>query len=137
MTTKKYLTIVGVIFYFVLAVSGCSHMTTAENDIVLDGFSDENYIALDKNIGRSTCIAGTLNIDDNGIYFLLKPRFDGETISPYASRIITRLNYEYAAQNNMKDGRVYKLCGTLRVETALTTCNSNSCKWYVLEDAKL
>jgi len=137
MIEKNILTLVGITFFFALAVSGCSHMTTAENDIVLDGFSDENYIALDNNIGRSVCIAGTLNIDDTGIYFLLKPRFDGETIRPYASRIITRLNYQYAAQHNMKDGRVYRLCGILRVETALTTCSSNSCKWYELEGAKL
>jgi len=122
-----------------LLVGGCQHLENAYRDIMLHGFSDRNYVELNRNLGGPVCIYGRLSIDSvhQSVHFPLRPIQDGDVIVIGYSRILPGLSYDYVRRNGMVDGESYRICGTLRDATPFRRCDQNHCKWYKLENAEL
>lgn len=133
LATAGYLAIFG----GVLLSSGCQHLEHSSHDIVLDGFSNRNYVELNRSIGASICIRGRISIDTAGIYFALRPIRDRDIIDIGFSRVISGLSDEQVHRNNMIGGGLYRVCGTLRDATPFRRCDYDHCKWYELENAEL
>jgi hypothetical protein len=120
-------------------ITGCRHVTNGSHDIVLDGFSDRNYLNLDRSLGSPVCIRGKVIIDrfHGGVYFPLQTNKNKEVITIGLSRIISGLTYDYARRNAMVGGKSYRVCGTLRYATPFRHCDDNDCKWYRMENPEL
>jgi hypothetical protein len=117
--------------------AGCQSLERTSHDIVLNGFSDRNYVGLNRGMGASVCISGRISIDTAGVYFALRPIRDGDIIDIGFSRIISGLSDEQVRRNNMVSGGRYRVCGTLRDATPFRQCDYDHCKWYRLENAEL
>ena len=137
MTPKFLPTVACVGFLGTLSTSGCQHLQDVDRHIVLHGFSDVNYVELNRNIGAFVCVRGALSIDSAGVYFALQPIEDRNIIDIGFSRIISGLSYQHVRRNGMVSGRSYRVCGTLRDATPFRQCSHDHCKWYKLENAEL
>jgi hypothetical protein len=133
MTSKTGL----VLLVAALHLAGCHHVDVSEGDIVLDGYQDSNYVALNGVLGTNVCVIGRLSIDTAGAYFPLQPLERGSLVDFGFSRINTSLSDEFIKQNNMKSERKYRICGALKDTTPFHQCTNNYCKWYELQNATL
>jgi hypothetical protein len=116
-----------------VTAEGCSHGNLRKDSVYIDGYSESNYPLLDKSLGRYSCIVGRLLIDTHGIFFPLQPIEKNGIIDVGFSRILTALDDEYVRKNNLRGGRVYRVCGILRDATPFPICETNDCRWYKLE----
>jgi hypothetical protein len=132
-STKNYFVVIS----FLLA--SCEHIDYSNNEIVLDGFSDRNYVKLNNGLGARVCIRGMIFVDPihRNVYFPLEPSEEGGVITIGISRVMSGLSIEYAVRRNMIDGQHYRVCGTLRDATPFRRCDYDRCKWYRLENAEL
>lgn len=120
-----------------LSCHGCNHVDTIARDIVLDGYEDSNYEALNNSLGAKVCVIGTLSIDTAGVYFPLQSLESGDLVNFGFSRINASLSHAPLASNEMRTGQVYRICGKLKDVTPFRKCSDNWCRWYELESAKI
>jgi hypothetical protein len=121
------------------SVTGCRHVEHTDRNIVLDGFSDRNYVELNRSLGARVCVYGRLSIDSvhHSVHFALQPVELEGIINVGFSRIISGLSYERVHRDGMADGESHRVCGTLRDATPFRQCDQDHCKWYKLENAEL
>lgn len=119
-------------------VIACQHVQSSSQEISLHGFSNRNYVNLNKALGTFVCVRGKILIDSTHqvVYFPLKPIIENDVITIGVSRV-KGLSYDYVHRNAMVDGRRYRVCGNLRDATPFQECEDNDCRWYNLENAVL
>jgi hypothetical protein len=105
--------------------------------IVLHGFSEANYAALDKSVGGEVCITGKLSVDSMGVYYPLQPSEEDDVIDLGFSRINTGLNRILASRMGLRNGHVHTICGLLEDATPFERCDNNRCRWYNVTAAKV
>jgi hypothetical protein len=115
---------------------GCYASATKLSNIFIKGFSEKNYVALEKQLGKRICITGRLTIDSKGVYYPLQPIERDGVIDLSYSRINTGLNRSLSLRDGMRNGKIYTVCGLLQNATPFKDCESNDCKWYSLTAAK-
>lgn len=120
----------------VLVASGCYRPPTSSQNIVLNGFSNQNYVLLERYIGNKICITGKLSIDSMGVYYQLQPTEEENIIHLSFSRINTGLNRSLTIRKGLNNGSVQTICGLLKDTTPFKGCDTNDCKWYALTDAE-
>lgn len=122
-----------------VSTSGCQHIDSNYRVVTLDGFSDRNYVELNRSLGQPVCVHGRLSIDavHQSAHFALQPIEDRGNIDIGFSRVVSGLSHEYVRRNGMVDGESYRICGVLRDATPFRQCDNNLCKWYALENAEL
>ena len=67
----QYSRFILILFLVVYFLSCCRSSVKVETNIILDGFSEENYHFLNGALGTQTCVTGNLSVGTDGIYFLL------------------------------------------------------------------
>lgn len=115
----------------------CSDRNSDYPELLLDGFSDGNYVQIMGNIGNAVCVTGDLSIDSMGVYFPLQPIERDGVIDIGFSRINTNLSFDYASGAGLQHQQTYTVCGILRDATPFEQCDSRFCKWYELRNAVL
>lgn len=119
-----------------VGTGGCV-ATPLPPSVSLRGFTKGNYTALERSLGRYTCVTGTLSVDSMGVYFPLQPMEEDNVIDIGFSRVDTGLKRSVVLKEGLIGGRVYTVCGLLKHATPFKGCETNDCKWYALTDAKL
>lgn len=130
---------INVVAFAALLSGGSQQTEQLYHNIILDGFSDRNYVELNREIGSPVCVYGRLSIDPphQSVHFSLRPMQVGDIVTIGYSRINSGLSYEYTRRHGMVDGRRYRVCGTLRDATPFRQCDYNYCRWYRLENSEL
>src|SRR5262249_40818463 len=111
-----------------LPLAGCHHVDAPGGDVVLAGYEDSNYAALDRVLGVDVCVTGRLTIDMGDAYFPLRPARQGDLVTIGASRINTSLPARILERNYMKSERTYRICGVLKDATPFRQCANNYCR---------
>jgi hypothetical protein len=120
-----------------LIAADCRQLDAPFLDIELKSFSQSNYVALEKGVGKQVCITGRLSVDSAGVYYRLQPMENKDIINLGFSRINTGLNTVTAIRRGIKNRRIQTICGLLNDETPFRNCNSDDCKWFGLTNAQV
>lgn len=134
-----YVFVKGTVLFAALAVTllgGCVRDVAYSHHIGLQGFSQRNYIALERLKGRNVCIRGRLTVDSMGVYYALQPVESGDVIDLGFSRVKTDLSRNSALDNGLSNGGIYTICGLLEESTPFKGCDDSDCKWYTLNGAQ-
>lgn len=135
---RSVATIIAMLVTYVGSVADdCCQSTGSFTHIVLNGFSESNYDALEASLDSRVCITGPLSIDSMGVYYPLQPIEKDGIIDIGFSRVDTGLNRVLSLKRGLKNSKVYTLCGVLESKTVFNGCDTNDCRWYHLKRAAL
>jgi hypothetical protein len=120
-----------------ILLGSCMHEVENSYYINLQGFSQKNYIALERLKGSNVCIKGRLTIDSMGVYYALQSVESDGVIDLGFSRVKTDLSRNSALGNGLSNGGIHTICGLLEESTPFKGCDDSDCKWYTLIGAQL
>lgn len=121
----------------VFLTTSCAHVPTSSIApvVMIDGYSQRNYVAIDRHLESEVCVRGNLHSDTAGIYFPLQPIEDENLISVGFSRIETDLSSDIADARNLRSQSDQTVCGFLVESTPFARCETNYCRWFELRNS--
>lgn len=118
-----------------IAASACQQTPVTHSDVVLNGYSAENYVLLDALLGKHACITGEV-FAGTSVFFQLEP-IEREGILNFGySRVMVQWR-SIRSYGRVKRGSTYRICGELRDTTDRQHCDTQDCREYELRDAVL